>query len=129
MNDYPIVSWIGNSVSLGMIITTFVGWLPAAAAVIGVVWYCVQIYESKTVQRWIDNRLRKKLLHLHAEAQKLELILSQKNDLETREQIKHLSKVRTELDYNIGSLHQRQEDRADAKAEKLKQENTNEPLS
>lgn len=132
MNDSWIVSWIGNSVSLGMIISTIVGWLPAIAALIGVIWYTVQIYESKTVQRWIDNKLRKKLLKLHAEAAKLELILSEKNDFETREQIKHLAKVRTELDYNIGSLHQRQEDQAEAKAEAKEikaKETLNEPVS
>lgn len=115
MND-PIVSWLGNGISLGMILSTLIGWLPAIAALIGVIWYMVQIYESKTVQRWIDNRLRKKLLKLHAEAAKLELVLAEKNDTETREQIKHLAKVRTELDYNIGSLHQRQDDQAEAKA-------------
>lgn len=124
MNDSPIVSWIGNSVSVGLIVSSIIGWLPAIASSIAVVWYLVQLYESKTIQRWLDSRLRKKLMKLHAEAAKLELILSEKNDFETKEQIKHLAKVRTELDYNISSLAHRQEI-----AEKAEKDKANEPAS
>lgn len=118
MNDSnPVLFWLGNSASVGVIISTIVGWLPALAALIAVIWYLVQIYESKTVQRFLNDRLKQKLLHLHAEAAKLELLLSEKNDFETREAIKHLAKVRTEIDYKIGSLADKQEAQAKAKEE------------
>lgn len=120
MNENPIVSWIGNSASVGLIVSSIIGWLPATAATIAVIWYMIQIYESKTVQRWLSGRLQKKLLKLHAEAAKLEMLLSQKNDFETKEQIKHLAKIRTEIDYNISSHAHRQEE------EKAK---SNEPAS
>lgn len=120
MNDYPIISWIGNSASVGVIVSAIIGWLPAAAALIAVIWYLVQLYESKTIQRFLDRRLRKKLVKLHSEAARLELLLSEKNNFETREQIKHLAKMRTELDYNINSL-------AHSKEEAEKVENANGP--
>jgi hypothetical protein len=39
--------------SLGAIFATVVGWLPAIAAFVAVLWYIIQIWESKTVQRHI----------------------------------------------------------------------------
>lgn len=117
MNDNPIISWIGNSVSLGMIISAFLGWLPAIGATIAIIWYSIEIYESKTVQRYLEKRLRNRLLKLHSEAAHLELVLSEKNDFETKEQIKHLAKIRTEIDYNINSLADKREAKAEAKAE------------
>lgn len=125
-NENPIVSWIGNGVSVGMIISSIVGWLPAAAALIGVIWYSIQIYESKTVQNWLENKLKRRLMYLHAEASRLELILSEKNDHETKEAIKHLAQVRTEIDYKINSLEDKKTAQAEAKAEA---EKSNEPVS
>jgi hypothetical protein len=55
----------GNLVSAGAILGTFLGYLPAIAALGAIVWYCIQVYESRTVQRWLRlrrHRLRRKRL-------------------------------------------------------------------
>lgn len=36
--------------SAGTIVASIVGWLPAVAAVMGILWYGIQIWESKTIQ-------------------------------------------------------------------------------
>ena len=36
------------------VVATIMGWLPAIAAVLGIVWYLVQLFESKTGQRIIE---------------------------------------------------------------------------
>lgn len=40
------------------IVGTLVGALPAVAALIGIIYYCILVYESKTVQGWLDRRRR-----------------------------------------------------------------------
>ncbi len=44
----------------GGIIATFLGWLPPVlagiASFLAVIWYLVQIYESKFVQDWLTKR-------------------------------------------------------------------------
>lgn len=104
---------------MGVILTTLLGYAPAFAAMIAIIWYLIQIYESKTIQRWFESRLRRKLVRLHSEAAHLELVLSEKNDYETKEQMKKLAEVRTEIDYKISSLTDK---KAAAAAEKEKGE-------
>lgn len=46
----------------GAIVATLVGWLPAIAAALAIVWYLVQIAESKTGQRfiaWVMGKCRR----------------------------------------------------------------------
>lgn len=117
MNDHSWLAWIGNTASMGVILTTLLGYAPAFAAIVAVVWYFIQIYESQTIQRWMNNRLRRRLVKLHSEATHLELVLSEKNDYETKEQMKKLSEVRTEIDYKISSLADKTASAAEAKAE------------
>jgi hypothetical protein len=42
--------------SAGAILTAFLGYLPPIAALAAIIWYVVQTYESKTVQRWVRLR-------------------------------------------------------------------------
>lgn len=35
------------------IVATIAGYLPAIAALAAIIWYAVQIWESKTVQKWV----------------------------------------------------------------------------
>lgn len=44
-------------------------WLPPAAAALGVVWYAIQIWESKTVQAWWVNHNHRSQLRKLAVAQ------------------------------------------------------------
>ncbi len=53
-----------DAISIGTIMATLIGWLPAFAALASLIWSCIRIYETKTVQRWLrgstfDRRNRK----------------------------------------------------------------------
>jgi hypothetical protein len=53
---------ITGDVSAAMaVVATILGFLPPLAAFVGMVWYCILIYESKTVQAWFARRREKKL--------------------------------------------------------------------
>lgn len=49
-----------DGISAGAIVATFLGLLPSFAAVAGIIWYGIQIYESKTVQAWVAKMKAKK---------------------------------------------------------------------
>lgn len=49
------VKTVGDAISLGIVGATLTEWLPAIAALVSIVWGCIRIYETKTVQ----NLLRK----------------------------------------------------------------------
>jgi hypothetical protein len=66
MDNNVINQWVGNIVSVGAIIGTFMGWAPAIAALVAMGWYCIQIYESATVQRIIATRRIRKIARLKA---------------------------------------------------------------
>lgn len=50
----------GHVVSAAAILGVVAGVLPALAALGAVVWYGISIYETKTVQRWLRARRRRK---------------------------------------------------------------------
>lgn len=52
----PTPNTVGDVFAGGAILTSLLGYLPAIAAVIGVIWYLIQIWESKTVQDWYARR-------------------------------------------------------------------------
>lgn len=52
--DIPHVT--GHILSFGSVIMSFVGLIPVFAALAGFVFYMIQIYESATVQKWLDRR-------------------------------------------------------------------------
>jgi chromate transport protein ChrA len=41
-----------DALSICGVIATLAGWLPSVAAAVSIVWTCIRIYETKTVQRW-----------------------------------------------------------------------------
>jgi len=45
------IDWI----SVGAVVGALMGYLPPIAAFLAIVWYAIQIYESKTVQGWIKR--------------------------------------------------------------------------
>jgi predicted transglutaminase-like protease len=53
---------------------TLLGMLPAVAAIVGIIWYSILIWESKTVQGWFKRRghthVHKKSTHLPADYEK-----------------------------------------------------------
>lgn len=44
-----------DALSIGTIIATIAGWLPAIAALVSIVWGVIRIYETRTVQRWLGK--------------------------------------------------------------------------
>lgn len=47
---------VGDGLSIGTVISTLVGWLPAFAALASIIWTAIRIYETKTVQDWLARR-------------------------------------------------------------------------
>lgn len=48
-----------DALSIATVLATLAQWLPAAAALASLIWSGIRIYETKTVQSWID-KIRKK---------------------------------------------------------------------
>lgn len=58
MQDNPITHWL-DALSVGTMLATLAGWLPAMAALASLVWTCIRIFETKTVQAWLKKGNRK----------------------------------------------------------------------
>lgn len=52
--------WAGDLVAAGAIAGTFLQALPPIAAIVGIIWYLIMIWESKTVQDWRHKHRAKK---------------------------------------------------------------------
>lgn len=69
MNNPPqIMNHAADVISAGAVVGAFAHILPPLAALIAVLWYCLEIFESKTVQGFIrGRRLRRhrQRRHLH----------------------------------------------------------------
>jgi hypothetical protein len=68
------ISWLGHMLSSAAIVGTIVGWFPAVAAVVALFWYIIQIYESKTCQRWLTSRRLRKMARLKIVMARLEAL-------------------------------------------------------
>jgi len=44
-----------DAASISAAFASLAGWLPAIAALASVVWSCIRIYETKTVQGWLGR--------------------------------------------------------------------------
>ena len=53
------IKHVGDVLSITVVVATLASWLPALAAGVSIVWTCLRIYETKTVQGWV-NRHKKK---------------------------------------------------------------------
>lgn len=61
MTDTRIMNHSVDGVAAGAIVGSLLGYLPAFAALAAIVWYAIQVYESKTVQKWVRvHRLKKR---------------------------------------------------------------------
>jgi len=56
MDEFDIPNAVGHLVAGSAVLTTIAGMLPPAVALVALVWYVIQIYESKTFQRWYRDR-------------------------------------------------------------------------
>lgn len=44
-----------DAISVGAVISTILGILPAATAVLTFIWTLIRLYETKTVQGWLNK--------------------------------------------------------------------------
>ena len=51
---------IGDVLSIGTVLSTLMGWLPAIAALATIIWTCIRIYETNTIQNWLKKRKKDK---------------------------------------------------------------------
>lgn len=82
----------------GTIVASIVGYLPALAASIALLWYCIQIWESRTVQHYLENRRMvrkaKRIIRLRA---KEKVISAQLEALESIRQARVDARDRVEV--------------------------------
>jgi hypothetical protein len=52
-----------DTISAGAIVASFLGWLPPIAAIAAILWYVIQIYESRTFQKWVRLQRRRRRQH------------------------------------------------------------------
>lgn len=67
--DTPIADQAVNNpalhgLSIGALGATIMGWLPAILAIIPALYYCLLIFESKTVQGWLQRRRERRAARL-----------------------------------------------------------------
>ena len=53
------VKHVGDALAVGTTIGAVIGWLPALAAVVTIIWTLIRIYETETVQKLIERFRRK----------------------------------------------------------------------
>lgn len=53
----PAVKSAGDAVSIVTVIGTLAQWLPAVAALLTIIWTGFRIYETRTVQGWLGNKV------------------------------------------------------------------------
>lgn len=69
----------GDVSAIGVITVTLISILPPIAAVLAIIWYIVQIYESRTIQNKLRSIKLRRLVNLRAKAVALELSISSRN--------------------------------------------------
>ena len=68
MTDHSHLVAAANLISLGAIFGSLMGIVTPLAAIAALIWYALQIYESKLVQDWVHHRrklARHKRIHRH----------------------------------------------------------------
>jgi CHASE2 domain-containing sensor protein len=53
MSDH--IKHVIDAFSVSAVLATLAGWLPVIAAVASLVWSCIRIYETKTIQKWLGK--------------------------------------------------------------------------
>ena len=72
MNEMNFTSWLGHGFSGAAILGTLLGWFPHVAALVAIIWYAIQIYESATVQTWFHTRRLRRIAKLKKAMARLE---------------------------------------------------------
>lgn len=67
-----IGNWLGDLIAALAIVGTALGYLPYVAAIAGLIWYLIQIKESKTVHAWFAQRRASRIARLRERLARLE---------------------------------------------------------
>lgn len=71
-NWQDFASWVGHFFSGVTLVGALSGFFPPFAALVAIIWYSIQIYESKTVQRWVSTRRARRIVAAQKLIEKLE---------------------------------------------------------
>lgn len=75
--------------AIGLTSGAIFGWVPAAAAFASLLWFTIQIWESRTIQHWLNNhRMIKKAKKIARLKAKEKVIIAQLEGLESVRQAK-----------------------------------------
>lgn len=69
--------WVAHSASLVAILGSLTGFIAPIGALFAAAFYAVQFYQTKTVQSWIRNRRKHKIVELKARIQQLEMLMAE----------------------------------------------------
>ena len=72
MQDFNIVSWVGNTLAPTVIFGWVVGAFPGVVLLAAFLFYILQMYESITFQRWIRSRRLRQMAKLKVKMAALE---------------------------------------------------------
>jgi hypothetical protein len=72
MGSHP-VGYTLDAAGLLAILGALLGWISPIAALIAILWYSIQIWESRTVQTWVQKRHERRLVRLAAKLAALQL--------------------------------------------------------
>lgn len=61
MSTQETIKSVGDALSVGTVIATIAGWLPAVAALVTIIWTGIRIFETRTVQRWLGRRRQEQI--------------------------------------------------------------------
>ena len=107
-----------DAIAAGTILATLLGYLPEIAAILAILWYIIQIWESRTVQHWWRNRVMvrkaKKIARLRAREK---VIVAQLAALEMVRAARHAAVELTETAKVEAAKQVVQEDTARATSE------------
>ena len=69
--DPTVITAAGHALAPGILIASFAGFLPAVGALVAIIFYCIQIFESDTVQKWRHSRRLRKIAAAKVELDRL----------------------------------------------------------
>jgi hypothetical protein len=67
------ITWVWHSLAGSAVVGSLAGFLPPLAAVMAVIWYAIQIHESKSVRNWLHRRREKRIVAIQSKLASLQL--------------------------------------------------------
>lgn len=55
MEHHDTAKHVADALSIVTVLGTLMQWLPSVAALFTIIWTTIRIYETKTVQRWLNK--------------------------------------------------------------------------